>query len=79
MAKGRKSHGNVRCDKIYPALNTSKQVSELKTVAFQLSKEQAIDLAKKLLGAVQSSNTIDVTGFRLRNIITVTTPPPRTV
>jgi hypothetical protein len=75
MTTGRKSHGNVRCKKIYPALDTSRQVSTLKTVAFQLTKEQAIDLAKKLLGAAQASNTIDVTGFRLRNVITVTTPP----
>ena len=77
MATGRKSHGNVHCEKIYPILDTRKQVSDLKTVAFQLSKEQAIDLAKKLLGAAQTSNTIDVTGFRLRNVITVTTPPHR--
>jgi hypothetical protein len=76
MATGRKSHGNVRCEKIYPALDTSKQVSDLKTVAFQLTKEQAIDLAKKLLSAAQASNKIDVTGFRLRKLITVTTPPP---
>lgn len=77
MATGRKSHGNVKCEKIYPALDTSKQVSALKTVAFQLTKEQAIDLAKKLLGAAQTSDKIDLTGFRLRNLITVTTPPPR--
>jgi hypothetical protein len=77
MTTGRKSHGNVRCEKIYPAVDTSKQVSDLKTVAFQLTKEQAIDLAKKLLGAAQSANKVDVTGFRLRNVITVTTPPPR--
>jgi hypothetical protein len=63
MATGRKSHGNVRCEKIYPALDTSKQVSDLKTVAFQLTKEQAVDLAKKLLGAAQTSNKIDLTGF----------------
>jgi hypothetical protein len=75
MATGRKSHGNVRCNKIYPALDTSKRVSDLKTVAFQLSKEQAIDLAKKLLSAAQTSNKIDVTGFRRRHVITVTTPP----
>jgi hypothetical protein len=79
MATGRKSHGNARCEKIYPGLDTAKRVSDLKTVAFQLNKEQAIDLAKKLLGAAQSSNKIDVTGFRLKNIITVTTPPPRRV
>jgi hypothetical protein len=77
MARGRKSHGNVRCEKIYPGLDTAKQVSDLKTVAFQLNKEQAIDLAKKLLSAAQSSSKIDVTGFRLKNVITVTTPPPR--
>lgn len=75
MATRRKSFGNVRCNKIYPALDTTKQISTLKTVAFQLSKEQAIDLAKKLLGAAQSSNKVDVTAFRLRNVITVTTPP----
>jgi hypothetical protein len=55
------------------------KVSDLETVAFQLNKEQAIDLAKKLLGAAQSSSKIDVTGFRLKNVITVTTPPPRRV
>jgi hypothetical protein len=56
-------------------VNTTKQVSELKTVALQPDKDQAIDLAKKLLAAAQNSHTIDVTGFRLRNIVTVTTPP----
>jgi hypothetical protein len=75
MAARRKSYGNIKCNKIYPVLDTKKQVSELKTVAFQLNKDQAIDLAKKLLGAAQNSQTIDVTGFRLRNIVTVTTPP----
>ena len=78
MTTGRKSHGNVKCNKIYPALDTSKQVSDLKTVAFQVSKEQAIDLAKKLLAAAQSSSKIDVTAFRSRNVITVTTPPSGT-
>jgi len=57
-----------------PILATTKQMSELKTVAFQLNRDQAIDLAKKLLGAAQNSRVIDVTGFRMRNLITVTTP-----
>jgi len=79
MPTGRKSHGNVNCNKIYPTMDTGKQLSELKTVVFQLNKEQAIDLAKRLLSAAQASNTIEVTGFahRLRNIISVTTPPTR--
>ncbi|MGA7872460.1 MAG: hypothetical protein WCA22_16360, partial [Candidatus Binatus sp.] len=71
----RKSYGNINCQKVYPVLQTKKEMSELKTVAFQLTKDQAIDLAKKLLGAAQNSQVIDVTGFRLRNLITVTTPP----
>jgi hypothetical protein len=71
----RKSYGNVNCEKMYPVVETKKQLSELKTVAFQLTSDQAIDLAKKLPGAAQNSKTIDVTGFRLRNLITVTTPP----
>lgn len=72
MDKRRKSYGNVKCEKIYPALDTKKEVSQLKTVAVQLNKEQAIDLAKKLLGAAQSSEIIDVTGFRARNVLTIT-------
>ncbi len=75
MPTRRKSYGNINCQKVYPVLQTKKEMSELKTVAFQLTKDQAIDLAKKLLGAAQNSQVIDVTGFRLRNLITVTTPP----
>jgi hypothetical protein len=75
MAAGRKSFGNIQCKKIYPTLDTKKQVSDLKTVAFQLNKEQAIDLAKKLLGAAQNSSIIDITAFRLKNVVTVTVPP----
>jgi len=75
MATGRKSFGNIQCKKIYPTLDIKKQVSDLKTVGLQLNKEQAIELAKKLLGAAQSSNIIDITGYRLRNVLTVTVLP----
>ena len=34
METGRKSYGNVQCKKIYPTLDSSKQVANLKTVAF---------------------------------------------
>ncbi len=50
MPNGRRSFRNVKCQQIYPVLGTKKQTSELKTVAFQLNREQAIDLAKKLIG-----------------------------
>jgi hypothetical protein len=72
---GRKSHGGVKCRNIYPILETRKQLADLKTVGFQLSKEEAIDLARKLLGVALSSSKVDVTAFRLRKLITVTTPP----
>jgi hypothetical protein len=61
VATGRRSYGNIKCQKIYPSLSTGKAVSDLKTVAFQLNKDQAIDLAKKLLGAAQNSEIIYVT------------------
>lgn len=77
MPAGRKSYGNVQCEKIYPVLDTNKQISELKTIAFQLTNDQAIDLAKKLIGAAQQSHLVDVTGFRQRNLITVTIPPSK--
>jgi len=75
MAGRRKSYGNVKCKRIYPTLNSAKQISELKTIAVQLTQDQAIDLAKKLLAATQQSKLIDVTGFRLKNLISVTSPP----
>jgi hypothetical protein len=34
-------------------------------VAFQLNKDQAIDLAKKIIGAAQNSQIIDVTWFQV--------------
>lgn len=77
MAARRKSHGNIKCEKIYPTLETRKEVSDLKTVAFVLTREQAIDLARKVLDAAQAASTVEVTGFRSRNTITITTPPQR--
>lgn len=75
MAVKRKSYGNIRCEKMYPVIETKKEISELKTVAFQITSEQAIDLAKKLLAAAQQSKLVDITGFRLTNVVSVTSPP----
>jgi hypothetical protein len=72
---GRRSYGNVDCLRIYPVEGSLKQLADLKTVAFILSKEQAVELASNLLNAARKSNQIDVTGFRARNLISVTTPP----
>ena len=55
---------NVRCLRIYPVENTYKNVSELKTIGIKLSKEQAIHLARVLLGVTQYWNDIDITGYR---------------
>jgi uncharacterized protein YoaH (UPF0181 family) len=73
----RKSYGNIDCKQIYPVLETQKQVDQLKTVAFQLTKQQAINLARNLLSAsLDTGEAIDVTAFRLRNIVTVTSVRP---
>lgn len=68
----RRSYGNVNCMKIYPVQDSAKQLSNLKTVAFVLSANQAIELATNLLSAARNSNQIDVTGFRARGLISVT-------
>lgn len=61
--------------KIYPVQDSTKDLSKLKTVAFVLSADQAIELATNLLNAARGAKEIDVTGFRERNLITVTSPP----
>jgi len=72
--KTRKSVGtvkvdpNARCRRIYPVEDSkrkSKSVSDLKTVGIQLSREQAIHLARVLLIAAQDWETIDVTAWRV--------------
>jgi hypothetical protein len=59
---------NVRCQRIYPVEDSKRAprlVSDLKTVAVQLSKDQAIHLARVLLIAAQEWETIDVTAWRV--------------
>lgn len=55
---------NVRCQRIYPVENTNKNVSDLKTIGFKLTKEQAIHLARVLLAVSQEWDEIDITGYR---------------
>jgi hypothetical protein len=57
---------NLRCLKIYPLEGTQKEVRELKTIGIQLSREQAIHLARALLAASQDWKTIDITGYRFK-------------
>jgi hypothetical protein len=57
---------NVRCQKIYPVEGTLKTTAELKTVAFALTKKEAIHLARVLLAATQAWDDILVTGFRMQ-------------
>lgn len=57
---------NVRALRIYPVEGTSKDLTKLETVAFQLSKDEAVHLALVLLAMSQDHNKIDVTGYRLR-------------
>ncbi len=69
---GRRSYGNTNCLKIYPVEGSVKELSDLKTVAFVLSASQAIALATNLLNAARNASQIDVTGFRQRGLISVT-------
>ena len=73
---------NIRCQKIYPIETSKKQLSELKTVAFKLTRDQAVHLAVTLLAASRNWDEIDLTGFRFSKrksdgtyIITVTSKP----
>ena len=70
---------NIRCQKVTPKKGSKKQLPELKTVGFTLSKEQAVHLAITLLAASRNWDTIDVTAYRFNkrksdgtHIITVT-------
>lgn len=73
---------NIRAKKIYPIETSVKQLIELKTVAFKLTRDQAVHLAITLLAASRNWDEIDVTGFRFSKrssdgtyIITVTSKP----
>jgi hypothetical protein len=69
----------LRCQRIYPVQGTKKTVTELKTVGFKLTRDQAINLARVLLAVSQNWKAIDVTAFRSKKFtdgtfpITVTT------
>ena len=56
---------NVRCQRIYPAEGTEKNVKNLKTIGIKLSSKQAIDLSRVLLAVAQEWDEIDITAYRL--------------
>lgn len=55
---------NVRCLRIYPIEETSKNVEELKTIGIKLNREQALHLARVLLVVAQDWDEIDLTAYR---------------
>ena len=55
---------NVMCQRIYPIEDTIKNVSDLKTVGFKITKEQTIHFARVLLAVSQDWDEIDITGYR---------------
>jgi len=69
----------LRCQRVYPVQGTKKTATELKTVGFKLSRDQAINLARVLLAVTQDWDGIEVTAFRSKRFsdrtfpITVTT------
>lgn len=69
----------LRCQRVYPIQGTKRAVTELKTVGFRLTREQAINLARVLLAVSQDWNEMEVTAFRSKRFsdgtfpVTVTT------
>ncbi len=55
---------NVRCLKVYPIEGSNKSVAELKTIGLELSRDQAIHLARVLLAVSQEWDEIDITAYR---------------
>lgn len=55
---------NVRCRRIYPAEDSKRQTSDLKTVGLVLTSDQAIHLARVLLAAAQDWEEIEITAYR---------------
>jgi len=75
MKGKRKGFGNIRCLKIVPGPNPRKQLaSQYATVGFYLNKVQAIELATSLLNAARKYPTVDVTAWRKRLIVSVSSP-----
>ena len=80
MARKRKSvkrvivDQNVRCQRIFPieesktGLCSAKHSTRWtgKTIALQMTKDQAVHLARALLAATQEWNEIDITAFRFQ-------------
>jgi hypothetical protein len=64
--KGVKLDTSVTCQRVYPVPNTKKTIKDLDTVAFKLTQEQGIELARNLLVATKGWKEIKVTGRRLK-------------
>jgi hypothetical protein len=59
---------NIRCSNVYPIEGSKKSIKDLKTVGIELSREQAIHLARALLVATQNWDKINITGFRKKRV-----------
>jgi len=57
---------NVRCLRIYPIEDTSKNIRDLKTIGIKLNREQALHLARVLLAVTQEWDEIDITAYRFK-------------
>jgi hypothetical protein len=77
MAQQRKTYGTLACIGTYPRIGSPKEKEGFKTVGFQVSASQAIDLAIGLLKAAQGATQVDVTCFRHKDRVTVTSTKQR--
>lgn len=78
MAKttSRVSRSTVPALSVYPVPGTKRTIEKLGTVAMTFTREQAVQLATRLLIASEAEKKVTVTGFRLRRrpVVSVTSP-----
>lgn len=70
-------HGSVRCERIYPNLDTQKRLSDLKTFGLQLSPTAAINLAMKLIHGALTRKLVHIWVERYRARVVVGTSDRR--
>ena len=81
MSENRKPIGNLYAKEVYPHVDSkkAKSLEDLKSVGLKLTLDEVKDLKVLLENAIEESDkwdTLDVTGYRNTNQVTVTYYPP---
>ncbi|MEN0645546.1 hypothetical protein MKY91_20485 [Alkalicoccobacillus gibsonii] len=81
MSANREPIGHLYAKEVYPQVNSvkAKSIEDLKTVGLKLTLDEVKELKGLLENAIEQSDkwdTLDVTGYRNTNQVTVTYYPP---